>query len=199
MPTWARQLLGASARVVHRKAAPGSARLGAARYARSATRTSCLVAAYAMIGPAASSCATDSATSSSLTSNLRSASCEEGFRVLLLNLRRRRSRRQANYNPSAFEDEEKKRILAAIDEKIEGKQIVTPAPVEETGGGQVIDLMEALRASLKGGAKPKAVSAQKRKVAEPVAELPLAPRTRKPATRAAKIPAEPPQKVRARK
>ncbi|WP_322032128.1 Ku protein [Paraburkholderia sp. J76] len=104
-----------------------------------------------------------------------------------------------NYDPKAYEDEEKKRILAAIDEKIEGKQVVTHEPVESTSGGQVIDLMDALRASLKGGAKPKAAPAPKRKLPEPVAELPVAPRTRKPPARAAKAPAEAPARVRARK
>lgn len=109
-----------------------------------------------------------------------------------------------NYDPTAYVDEEKQRILAAIDEKIEGKQIIANEPAEATGsGGQVIDLMDALRASLKGG-KPKAAAAAtpaapKRKSAEPVTELPVAPRTRKPATRAAKAPAEAPGKVRARK
>ena len=54
------------------------------------------------------------------------------------------------YDPTMFEDEEKKRILAAIDEKIAGKQIVANEPheTESSGGGQVIDLVEALRASL---------------------------------------------------
>jgi len=106
-----------------------------------------------------------------------------------------------NYDPTAYVDEEKQRILAAIDEKIEGKQIVANEPAEATGsGGQVINLMDALRASLKGG-KPKAgaAAAPKRKSTEPVTELPVAPRTRKPATRAAKVPAEAPTKVRARK
>ncbi|BCG05362.1 non-homologous end joining protein Ku (plasmid) [Paraburkholderia sp. PGU19] len=109
-----------------------------------------------------------------------------------------------NYDPTAYVDEEKQRILAAIDEKIEGKQIIANEPAEATGsGGQVIDLMDALRASLKGG-KPKAAAAATpaaptRRSADPVTELPVAPRTRKPATRAAKAPAEAPGKVRARK
>jgi DNA end-binding protein Ku len=47
-----------------------------------------------------------------------------------------------------FEDEEKKRILAAIDEKIAGKQIVATEHAESGAGAQVIDLVEALRASL---------------------------------------------------
>ncbi|WP_322044065.1 Ku protein [Paraburkholderia sp. J67] len=108
-----------------------------------------------------------------------------------------------NYDPAAYEDEEKKRVLAAIDEKIEGKQVVTHEPADESAaGGQVIDLMDALRASLKGTAKTKAstATAPKRKPAEPVSDISAAtPRTRKPAARAAKAPAETPAKVRARK
>jgi DNA end-binding protein Ku len=106
-----------------------------------------------------------------------------------------------NYDPAAYEDEEKKRILAAIDEKIEGRQVVIHEPEESAAaGGQVIDLMDALRASLKGGAKAKPAAAPRRKSAEPVEEAAAAPaRTRKPATRAAKTPSEQPAKVRARK
>ena len=106
-----------------------------------------------------------------------------------------------NYDPAAYEDEEKKRILAAIDRKIEGKQVISAerADVPEPGG-EVIDLMEALRASLRGGAKAKpAASAPKRKAAEPVTDIAEAPKARKPAARAAKAPADAPAKVRARK
>ena len=58
------------------------------------------------------------------------------------------------FDPNAYQDEEKKRIEAAIQKKIEGEQIaISPEP--ETGGAQIIDLMEALRASLeKGKAAP---------------------------------------------
>ncbi|WP_321818735.1 MULTISPECIES: Ku protein [unclassified Paraburkholderia] len=110
---------------------------------------------------------------------------------------------EENYDPAAYEDEEKKRVLAAIDEKIEGKQVVTHEPAEATAaGGQVIDLMDALRASLKGTAKAKAAAtpASKRKAAEPVADISaVTTRTRKPAARAAKTPVDAPAKVRARK
>jgi DNA end-binding protein Ku len=101
-----------------------------------------------------------------------------------------------DYDPTAYEDEEKKRILAAIDRKIEGRQVISTEPVEPTSTGQVIDLMEALRASLaQGGSKAK--TARKSKDAEePGAIAP--PRTRKPAQRAEKAPAVP-AKVRARK
>ena len=51
------------------------------------------------------------------------------------------------FNPADYEDDVRKRIQADIDRKIAGKEIAsTPIPVE--GGGRVIDLMEALKASL---------------------------------------------------
>jgi DNA end-binding protein Ku len=53
------------------------------------------------------------------------------------------------FDPSAYTDELRARIEAEIQKKVEGKEIsVSEAPVESTGGGKVIDLMEALRASL---------------------------------------------------
>ena len=62
---------------------------------------------------------------------------------------------QETYDPSQFEDEEKKRVLAAIDAKIAGQEVVASAHSEDaTAGGQVIDLMAALQASL-GGKKAK--------------------------------------------
>jgi DNA end-binding protein Ku len=69
------------------------------------------------------------------------------------------------YDPKAYEDEEKKRVLAAIDAKIAGQQIVASHRGEEPAeGAQVIDLMEALRASLGGKAAAKPAAK-----AEPVA------------------------------
>ena len=74
---------------------------------------------------------------------------------------------QEAYDPAAYVDEEKKRVLAAIDAKIAGKEVVASAHDEAPSTAQVIDLMEALRASLgkkAAGAKlvvvePAAVSA----------------------------------------
>ncbi|CAN7511533.1 MULTISPECIES: Ku protein [unclassified Variovorax] len=61
---------------------------------------------------------------------------------------------EESYDPTQFEDEEKKRILAAIDAKIAGKQIVAAEQHEPPASGQIIDLTEMLRASLaRGGAK----------------------------------------------
>jgi DNA end-binding protein Ku len=107
---------------------------------------------------------------------------------------------EENYDPAAYEDEEKKRILAAIDRKIEGKEIVFTEQQEAVSGGEVIDLMEALHASLaRRDAKGKTTPAPRRKSAEQVTEITAAPKARKPAARAPKAPAETPTKVRARK
>lgn len=60
------------------------------------------------------------------------------------------------YDPAEFKDEERERVLAAIDRKIAGREVVESARAEApAGGGQVIDLMAALKASLAGG-KPAA-------------------------------------------
>ena len=117
------------------------------------------------------------------------------------------------YDPTMFEDEEKKRILAAIDEKIAGKQIVANEPHEtgSSGGAQVIDLVEALRASLgKGGAnKPRAATAASATPAAPAVKLAAvapapaqaAEKERKGVKRAAKVeePVAAPARARAKK
>jgi DNA end-binding protein Ku len=108
------------------------------------------------------------------------------------------------YDPTMFEDEEKKRILAAIDEKIAGKQIVANEPHEPaSGGAQVIDLVEALRASLgKGGLKGKAAPAKAVEAAPAAAQTPTAAaKERKGVKRAAKVEEAPaaPARTRARK
>jgi DNA end-binding protein Ku len=96
-----------------------------------------------------------------------------------------------SYDPSAYKDEEKQRIEAAIDEKIAGKQIAVSAE-PEPGGGQVIDLMDALRASLEKKKAAKAPAA----VVEPAAET----KVRKAARRAEEPVAEEPKgRARARK
>jgi DNA end-binding protein Ku len=101
-----------------------------------------------------------------------------------------------------FEDEEKKRILAAIDEKIAGKHIVAAEPHEPQAGAQVIDLVEALRASLGKGNGLKGKGAPAR-AAEPAAPAPAeAPaKERKGVKRAAKVEEAPaaPARTRARK
>jgi DNA end-binding protein Ku len=88
------------------------------------------------------------------------------------------------YDPSEYRDEEKQRILAAIEEKIAGKQIVAHEAAEAVaGGGQVIDLMEALRASL--GQRGGGGSAAKAKAASPAAPAPAPARLPARAAKAA--------------
>jgi len=58
------------------------------------------------------------------------------------------------FNPSAYEDEVRKRIQADIERKVGGHEIAAPAAEAEPA--PVIDLMEALKASL--GAKAKTAS-----------------------------------------
>ena len=106
------------------------------------------------------------------------------------------------YDPTMFEDEEKKRILAAIDEKIAGRQIVAHAPQEEAAGGaQVIDLVEALRASLSKAAAPAKKAAPAAKAAPAPAAAAAEPgKERKGVKRAAKVEeAVAPARTRARK
>jgi DNA end-binding protein Ku len=64
------------------------------------------------------------------------------------------------FDPSQYTDDVTARIEAAVQQKVEGHEI-TMAEEPATGGAQVIDLMEALRASLeRKGVKPAAKSAE---------------------------------------
>ncbi len=110
------------------------------------------------------------------------------------------------YDPTQFVDEEKKRVLAEIDRKIAGQQIVASERHDEPVGSNVIDLMAALRASLSTkGAKGKAAPAKPAVEApsKTVAANDASAKERKPIRRPAKaapVEAEaPPARARARK
>jgi DNA end-binding protein Ku len=84
------------------------------------------------------------------------------------------------FDPAAYSDEVRARVEAAVQKKVEGQEItMTEAP---EGGGQVIDLMEALRASL----DKKAAAPAKARETETRADTRSETRTetRKPAKRA---------------
>ena len=66
----------------------------------------------------------------------------------------------AAFDPAAYKDEVRERIETAIQKKVEGQEI-TMAEAPEPGSGQVIDLMEALRASLEKKPARKAEPANK--------------------------------------
>jgi DNA end-binding protein Ku len=56
------------------------------------------------------------------------------------------------FRPEAYEDEVRKRVQQALDRKVSGGEFsVTSAPQK---GGEIVDLMEALRASLGKPRKP---------------------------------------------
>jgi len=63
------------------------------------------------------------------------------------------------FEPTAYTDEVKARIEAAIQKKVEGEEITLAEPTP-AGDGKVIDLMEALRASLKRNVHAREETAQ---------------------------------------
>jgi DNA end-binding protein Ku len=87
------------------------------------------------------------------------------------------------FDPALYTDEVRTRIEAAVQKKVEGQEITMAE--EPEGGAQVIDLMEALRASLdkKAGAASKS--------AQPAQET----EARKPPKRAAETPQPAPKKA----
>jgi DNA end-binding protein Ku len=87
------------------------------------------------------------------------------------------------FDPSAYKDDVRERIEAAVQKKVEGHEITMPE--EPEGVGQVIDLMEALRASLEKRSAP---------ASAPQAQA----ETRKPPKRAAEV-SQPAAKKAARK
>ena len=91
------------------------------------------------------------------------------------------------FDPTVYTDDVRARVEAAVQKKVEGQEI-TMAEAPESGGAQVIDLMEALRASL-----------NKKTTAPAKSSAPEAParETRKPAKRAAQV--EPAARKAARK
>src|SRR6185312_5579476 len=95
------------------------------------------------------------------------------------------------FDPSAYADEVAKRIEAAIQKKVDGQEIsMSEAP---EGGAQVIDLMEALRASLERkpparGAAPRSPEAAPAEGRKPPKRAQAAEPAAAPASRKAKPP-----------
>ena len=88
-----------------------------------------------------------------------------------------------SFDPTAYTDELRSRLQAAIDKKVEGQEISISETAPESAG-KVIDLMEALRASLSKTESAKASAAQlgPRKAPKRVEEQPPAA-AKKKATR----------------
>ena len=83
------------------------------------------------------------------------------------------------FDPTRYKDEVKERMEAQIQKKVEGEEITVPESPTAPEGAKVIDIMEALRASLKRQAGKAAPAATE--------EEPAAPRpTRKTTAKAAR-------------
>jgi len=77
----------------------------------------------------------------------------------------------AHFEPGKYEDSVKQRVLQAIERKVEGQEIQIAAPAEPQA--QIIDLMEALKASLAAPAAapaPVPAAAEVQAAAEPAPE-----------------------------
>jgi DNA end-binding protein Ku len=90
------------------------------------------------------------------------------------------------FEPEKYKDEYREALMKVIEAKVEGKQVVEPAPVEETGN--LIDLMAALEASVnaakqaRGGKTPVSVKdAKKARAERPTAAADKAKADKKPA------------------
>ena len=92
------------------------------------------------------------------------------------------------FNPDEFQDDVRKRIEADIERKVAGKEISPAAQPAESG--RVIDLMQALKASLGEAKQSEAQPAEEQQAS--TAEEPAAPTRlrRKPARQASSTPAE---------
>ena len=72
------------------------------------------------------------------------------------------------FHPERYQDEYRERVLEMVSQKAEGKEITVGAPGPKRG--EVIDLMDALKASLgKGAPKEKRAAARSRRAEEPPA------------------------------
>jgi DNA end-binding protein Ku len=93
------------------------------------------------------------------------------------------------FQPENYKDEYREALMQIIEQKIEGKEVVEPEPVEETG--KLVDLMAALEASVnaakaaRSGEKPVSVAeARKERATRPAREKEEEAAAKRPAARA---------------
>jgi DNA end-binding protein Ku len=88
-----------------------------------------------------------------------------------------------SFQPEAYEDDVRKRVRALIQKKVDGEEITAAAP-EVRPGAQIIDLMEALKASLgakRGAPQPAKAAAAESEKRRPARHSPRADGSRKAA------------------
>jgi DNA end-binding protein Ku len=84
----------------------------------------------------------------------------------------------ADFDPSQYKDEYRDALMQVIESKIEGHEVKTPEPAEDTG--KLVDLMAALEASVnaakaaRAGEKPVSVADAKKARADKAADKPAA-------------------------
>ena len=96
-----------------------------------------------------------------------------------------------DFKAEEYKDEYREALLRVIEQKVEGKEVIEPEPVEETGN--LVDLMAALEASVnaakaaRGGEKPVSVAeAKKARASRPARAEEAAEAEKKPARRASR-------------
>jgi DNA end-binding protein Ku len=96
-----------------------------------------------------------------------------------------------DFKAEEYKDEYREALLRVIEQKVEGKEVIEPEPVEETGN--LVDLMAALEASVnaakaaRGGEKPVSVAeAKKARAARPARAEEADEAEKKPARRASR-------------
>jgi len=67
------------------------------------------------------------------------------------------------FDPNEFSDEHRVRVEAAIRRKVEGKEVSLSESPVKNAGGNVVDLMQALKASLNARGTSKASEIKERK------------------------------------
>ena len=100
---------------------------------------------------------------------------------------------EEKFDPLKYRDDYRERLLEKIEAKSRGEQIITSEGVEEKGGGEVVDIMEALRRSLEG-AKP-----ARRARATDEEKRPAEPAKKKKSAVAATSEKEEPQRAKRRR
>ncbi len=92
-----------------------------------------------------------------------------------------------DFDPAAYTDSYREAVEQVVAAKVEGRQVVTPPGAGDEEGGEVLDLMAALRASVEAAKKARAAEAPTASTAGPSANS--APAKKAPATKAAaKVP-----------
>ena len=93
---------------------------------------------------------------------------------------------ESDWDPERYHDTHRQKVEALIEEKRSGHEIVLQA--EPEAPAKVVDLMEALNASIAAAARPEGRSARSKPAAKRAASGRAAP-AKKPAKKAAKQPA----------